>query len=117
MNCISVLQGKSTSAKNKESTRHINVIESNIKELEMQTTTFQICFERASAFVDSDIRKKRELFRLASPLPALSKRQDFETSVNDNQFVVVMGQTGSGKSTQLTQYLADMPQFQQRLVS
>lgn len=83
----------------------------------MLKITAQIYFERASSFMDSDIRKKRELFRLNSPLPALSKRQDFEKSVCDHQFVVVMGQTGSGKSTQLTQYLADMPQFQKQTVS
>ncbi|XP_059353084.1 uncharacterized protein LOC130692190 [Daphnia carinata] len=109
-------KGKSKSSKSKESTQHITIIESKIEELETLKITAQIYFERASSFMDSDIRKKRELFRLNSPLPALSKRQDFEKSVCDHQFVVVMGQTGSGKSTQLTQYLADMPQFQKQII-
>lgn len=109
-------KGKSKSSKSKESTQHITIIESKMEELEMLKITAQIYFERASSFMDSDIRKKRELFRLNSPLPALSKRQDFEKSVCDHQFVVVMGQTGSGKSTQLTQYLADMPQFQKQTI-
>lgn len=83
----------------------------------MQKSGAQLGFNRASLHADSEIRRKREIFRLTAPLPALSKRQDFENAVNDNQFVVVMGQTGSGKSTQLTQYLADMPQFERQFVS
>jgi HrpA-like RNA helicase len=83
----------------------------------MQISGAQFGFNRASLCADSEIRRKREIFRFTAPLPALSKRQDFENAVNDNQFVVVMGQTGSGKSTQLTQYLADMPQFEKQFVS
>lgn len=54
---------------------------------------------------------KRELFRLESNrLPALAFREQFEEYVmNDgSQAVIVRGQTGSGKSTQLTQYLAEL---------
>ncbi len=61
---------------------------------------------------DPDIRRWREIFRLSSKLPALAKREEFEELIENNRFVVVMGQTGSGKSTQLAQYLADMPQFE-----
>ncbi len=69
-------------------------------------------FERAGLCADPDIRRWREIFRLSSKLPALAKREEFEILIENNQFVVVMGQTGSGKSTQLAQYLADMPQFE-----
>lgn len=82
----------------------------------MQKNNALFGFERALSCIDVEVRQKRELFRLTSPLPALAKRQDFEKAVIENQFVVVMGQTGSGKSTQLTQYLADMPQFANQIV-
>lgn len=50
----------------------------------------------------------RELYRLEGALPALAVRREFEDKVQAGQFVVVKGETGSGKSTQLPQYLADM---------
>eukprot|EP00667_Euglena_gracilis_P000133 EG_transcript_133 len=56
-------------------------------------------------------RLQREVFRFTALLPALAKRLDFQTAVLENPFVVVKGETGSGKSTQLPQYLADMPQL------
>ena len=74
-------------------------------------------FDRTSQCDNIEIRRQRECFRLASRLPALSKRVEFEENVTQSQFLVVMGQTGSGKSTQLTQYLADMPQFEKKYVS
>lgn len=85
-------------------------LEAKINELVMQTDNAQIAFDRTNFLSDSDIRKKRELFRIVGRLPALAKRQHFEKAFEENQFVVVMGQTGSGKSTQLTQYIADMAQ-------
>lgn len=91
-------------------------MKSKIEELRMQKNNAQFGFDRASTCHDMKMRQKRELFRLTSLLPALAKRQDFEKAVIENQFVVVMGQTGSGKSTQLTQYLADMPQFANQMV-
>ncbi len=50
----------------------------------------------------------REIYRLQNALPALAMRREFETAVHAGQFIVVKGETGSGKSTQLPQYLADM---------
>ena len=50
----------------------------------------------------------REVYRLESALPALAVRPEFEKAVRAGQFIVVKGETGSGKSTQLPQYLADM---------
>eukprot|EP00668_Euglena_longa_P025454 GGOE01031812.1.p1 GENE.GGOE01031812.1~~GGOE01031812.1.p1 ORF type:complete len:1855 (+),score=435.37 GGOE01031812.1:351-5567(+) len=61
-------------------------------------------------------RLKREVFHLTppapgKPLPALAMRSEFQRCVRENPFVVVKGETGSGKSTQLPQYLADMPEL------
>ena len=56
------------------------------------------------------------MYRLEGALPALAVRPEFEAAVNAGQFTVVKGETGSGKSTQLPQYLADMRCVQGRLV-
>ena len=54
----------------------------------------------------------RELFRLEMALPVLSARARFEALVGGaGRFLVVKGSTGSGKSTQLPGYLADMRMF------
>lgn len=40
-------------------------------------------------------------------LPIYSRKQELLELVRDNQFVIVLGETGSGKSTQIPQYLAE----------
>lgn len=61
-------------------------------------------------------RIKRDVFRLKHRLPALAKRAEIEQALRNNQFLVIQGSTGSGKSTQLPQYLAEMPQFDGKMV-
>ncbi|XP_067685396.1 uncharacterized protein [Haliotis asinina] len=46
-----------------------------------------------------------ELCRLTSALPMYARRNDIIKTVQDNQVCVILGETGSGKSTQMTQYL------------
>lgn len=53
-------------------------------------------------------RLNREMYRLKLALPALALRPKIEEAVNQNQFVVIQGATGSGKSTQLPQYISEM---------
>lgn len=51
----------------------------------------------------------REIFRLTQTcLPSLSRRVEFDNLISSNQVVIVRGQTGSGKSTQLPQYVAEL---------
>ncbi|KAL7483408.1 hypothetical protein ACHAW6_009063 [Cyclotella cf. meneghiniana] len=47
------------------------------------------------------IREQREY------LPAFSVREDLLRTVRENNIVIVVGETGSGKTTQLTQYLME----------
>ena len=46
-----------------------------------------------------DIQQQRKL------LPAFAVRNDLLTTIRDNQVTIVIGETGSGKTTQLTQFL------------
>lgn len=56
--------------------------------------------EGASSFSRSKtLREQREY------LPAFSVREDLLRVIRENQVVIVVGETGSGKTTQLTQYL------------
>ncbi|VDP13935.1 unnamed protein product [Soboliphyme baturini] len=40
-------------------------------------------------------------------LPIYKLKEELVKAVNDNQILIVIGETGSGKTTQITQYLAD----------
>ena len=56
--------------------------------------------EASSAFAKTKtIREQREF------LPVFDVRDELETVVRENQIVVVVGETGSGKTTQMTQYM------------
>lgn len=56
--------------------------------------------EGASTFSQSkSLREQREY------LPAFAVREDLLRVIRDNQVVIVVGETGSGKTTQLTQFL------------
>ncbi|XP_013383426.1 ATP-dependent RNA helicase DEAH12, chloroplastic-like [Lingula anatina] len=54
-----------------------------------------------------EIRKAfgRECHKLTSALPMYARRGDILNTVMNNQVSVILGETGSGKSTQLVQYL------------
>ncbi|XVF15255.1 hypothetical protein REPUB_Repub09cG0135200 [Reevesia pubescens] len=49
----------------------------------------------------------RESRRLEDGLPIYAHRQDILTRIHGEQIMVLIGETGSGKSTQLVQFLAD----------
>ncbi|KAF8936644.1 DEAH-box RNA helicase prp16 [Dissophora ornata] len=56
--------------------------------------------EAASAFAKSKtIKEQREY------LPAFAVREELMRVIRDNQVIIVVGETGSGKTTQLTQFL------------
>ena len=57
----------------------------------------------------SDLQKElaRECVRFQKCLPIYARRQEIIQSILSHQVIIVIGETGSGKSTQLVQYLFD----------
>lgn len=53
----------------------------------------------------SDFARKRTIKQQRQYLPVFAVRQQLLTVIRDNSVVVIVGETGSGKTTQLTQYL------------
>ncbi|RYR00991.1 hypothetical protein Ahy_B06g079862 isoform D [Arachis hypogaea] len=53
----------------------------------------------------SDFAKSKSIAEQRQYLPIFSVRDDLLQVIRENQIVVVVGETGSGKTTQLTQYL------------
>ena len=49
----------------------------------------------------------KEFTRIVNALPIYAKRSSIMEVVDNNQFVVLKGETGSGKSTQLAQYVME----------
>lgn len=66
--------------------------------------------EEDSTFSEAKLIERkieREIKRIDLHLPIYSRRTDVIDLVRNNQVVVLIGETGSGKTTQLIQYLAD----------
>ncbi|KAK4025233.1 hypothetical protein OUZ56_014308 [Daphnia magna] len=53
----------------------------------------------------SDFAKKKTLQQQRQYLPSFAVRQQLLTIIRENPVVIIVGETGSGKTTQLTQYL------------
>ncbi|XP_028979712.1 pre-mRNA-splicing factor ATP-dependent RNA helicase PRP16 isoform X2 [Esox lucius] len=53
----------------------------------------------------SEFAKKKTLLEQRQYLPIFAVRQQLLNIIRDNSIVIVVGETGSGKTTQLTQYL------------
>ncbi|KAI5952491.1 hypothetical protein KGF54_003358 [Candida jiufengensis] len=49
--------------------------------------------------------EQKEIENVRSSLPVFQYKQEFLKLVKENQFLIVVGETGSGKTTQLPQYL------------
>lgn len=52
-----------------------------------------------------NVSKSSDLAQLRKRLPVYAMREQLLSAVRDNQFVIVVGETGSGKTTQIVQYL------------
>lgn len=61
-------------------------------------------------------RTKRELLEVRKALPIWAHRADIRWSLRHTDVLLLVGETGSGKSTQVPQFLASEPWFKQQAV-
>ncbi|KAF0713342.1 hypothetical protein As57867_004383, partial [Aphanomyces stellatus] len=93
-------------------------LRATVDELVAQYAEFQLIAPKlSSASKEDGHRLRRELYRFQNRLPAYAKRSAIEKAVEHGRFVIVQGQTGSGKSTQIPQYLAELKPGQKILVT
>eukprot|EP00106_Octopus_bimaculoides_P006059 XP_014773501.1 PREDICTED: ATP-dependent RNA helicase DHX8-like [Octopus bimaculoides] len=52
-------------------------------------------------------KEKKSILEQRQSLPIYKLKDELTKAVNDNQILIVIGETGSGKTTQITQYLAE----------
>lgn len=52
-------------------------------------------------------KEKRSILEQRQGLPIYKLKDELIKAVHDNQILIVIGETGSGKTTQITQYLAE----------
>ncbi|KAK7010900.1 ATP-dependent RNA helicase DHX8 [Biomphalaria glabrata] len=52
-------------------------------------------------------KEKKSIIEQRQSLPIYKLKDDLLKAVSDNQILIVIGETGSGKTTQITQYLAE----------
>ncbi|XP_045199869.2 uncharacterized protein LOC123554061 [Mercenaria mercenaria] len=93
--------------------------EDKLEELEGQRKEFTRYLQsmklKLNTLIDCDkfeheLKEIRKAFgvecqRLAAALPMYARREDILTIIKDNQVCVILGETGSGKSTQMVQYI------------
>lgn len=53
----------------------------------------------------SDFARRKTMVQQRQFLPVFAVRQDLLNVIRENSVVIIVGETGSGKTTQLTQYL------------
>lgn len=58
-----------------------------------------------STEASSDFAKKKTILQQRQYLPVFAVRQELLNVIRENSVVIIVGETGSGKTTQLTQYL------------
>lgn len=59
----------------------------------------------ASSVGTSEFSRKKSLLQQRQYLPVFASRQELLRIIRENSIVIIVGETGSGKTTQLTQYL------------
>ncbi|KAI3963794.1 hypothetical protein MKW98_029904 [Papaver atlanticum] len=63
--------------------------------------------EACGKALNSRVRSKLSIQEQRQSLPVYKLKKELIQAVHDNQVIVVIGETGSGKTTQMTQYLAE----------
>jgi ATP-dependent RNA helicase DHX8/PRP22 len=78
--------------------------EEEIEEIERNAV---IEWKKQSRFESYGIKSKLSMQEQRESLPVFQAREELLKSIRKNDFVVIVGETGSGKTTQITQYLAE----------
>ena len=102
-----------------------------IDELEEQrkefNNTFDLIKESLNYYTKNNIKAREEIIRLEklfqreenrfkAILPIYAHKSEIINSVTMNQVVILVGETGSGKTTQIIQYLHDAWSFSDRII-
>ena len=84
-------------------------IEKQLKEEELEQMEINAVTEwKKQARTESyGIKSKLSMQEQRESLPVFQSRDELLKAVRDNDFIVIVGETGSGKTTQITQYLAE----------
>lgn len=64
-------------------------------------------WKRSQAKITYGKRTNLSIKQQREQLPVFSMRQELVSKIKENQFLVIVGETGSGKTTQIVQYLAE----------
>nr|KAG5698411.1 hypothetical protein BaRGS_006606 [Batillaria attramentaria] len=105
--------------KHKETKQEIEALEYKQTELENQREEFKKALDRFNCYLttflgkdtfEREIQNLRKQFgvecsRMERPLPVYARRHDIIELVKNNQVSIIVAETGSGKSTQIVQYL------------
>jgi len=67
----------------------------------------KVAKEEESSSTKMKISSRKEIAKVREALPIRKVRDDLLSVVRSNQVIVIVGETGSGKTTQLTQYLRE----------
>ena len=96
-----------------------------LKEKELQIENLSLFNERILKILSNNINishenkiklivlLKRELNRCKKCLPTYIRKKEILNTINENKFSVIIGETGSGKSTQIVQYIYDNYELKQ----
>lgn len=107
---------KASSGFDVSGSRMANVLKANLDRAEpvesdhdhRRTSQFASAFKhKINKDKMSDFSKSKSIQQQREYLPIFSVRKDLMQLINDNKIVVVVGKTGCGKTTQLTQYLLE----------
>jgi HrpA-like RNA helicase len=85
----------------------IETNQENLKELELQLVEFNNKINNIKEMTNSVHLLKKEIKKLEQHLPIYAYRSKILDYVQKNQIILIVAETGSGKSTQCVQYLSE----------